>query len=336
MPITILGIESSCDDTSAAVMRDSRVLSNLTAGQQVHEKYGGVVPELASRAHQSNIVPVVHGALKEAGVALSEIDGIAYTLGPGLVGSLMVGSSFAKGLSLSLGVPLLEVNHMKAHVMAHFIQSDDEAVPELPFLCLTVSGGHTQLVVVRSPSDFEVIGETIDDAAGEAFDKCAKIIGLPYPGGPLIDRYAQEGDPFAFSFAKPKVPDLQFSFSGFKTSVLYTIRDAVKADPDFLEKERVNLCASIQHSIVELLMEKLRKAMKETGIKTVALAGGVSANSQLRTRVRKLEEEGCKAFVPKFEYCTDNAAMIAMQGHYKFKESEWGSLSNAPSARLRF
>ncbi len=335
MPITILGIESSCDDTSAAILSDKTVLSNVTASQEVHQKYGGVVPELASRAHQSNIVPVVDRALKEADVEMKDLDAIAYTLGPGLVGSLMVGSSFAKGLSLSLNIPLLEVHHMKAHVMAHFIEEPETSNPELPFLCLTVSGGHTQLVIVHSHKHFEVIGETIDDAVGEAFDKSAKIIGLPYPGGPLIDQYAKLGDPESFTFAKPKVPDLQFSFSGFKTSVLYTVRDRVKENPNFLEQQRDNLCASIQRTLVEMLMEKVRLAQKQTGITRIALAGGVSANSELRTSVRKLQEEGCEVYIPKFEYCTDNAAMIAVQGYHQFQEKQWGSLSSAPSARLR-
>lgn len=334
MPITILGIESSCDDTSAAILRDKRVLSNLTAGQQVHEKYGGVVPELASRAHQSNIVPVVDQAIKEAGITLNEIDAIAYTLGPGLLGSLMVGSSFAKGLSIALNKPLIESHHMKAHVLAHFIDDPKQQTPECPFLCLTVSGGHTQLVIVHGPLDFEVIGQTIDDAAGEAFDKAAKIIGLPYPGGPLIDRYAKLGNPDAYVFAKPDVPDLQFSFSGFKTSVLYKTQALQKENPEVFDQKREDLCASIQHTIVDILMHKVKLAIKKTGIKTLALAGGVSANSELRAAFRKLESEGCKVHLPKSEYCTDNAAMIAIHGHFLYEAEQFGKLSNAPKARL--
>lgn len=334
--VTILGIESSCDETSAAVLRDRTVLSNVIANQSVHEKYGGVVPELASRAHQSNIVPVVHRALEDAGVSLQELDAIAYTIGPGLIGALMVGSSFAKGLSLGLGIPLIEVHHMKAHVLAHFIKDPVQNNPEPPFLCLTVSGGHTQIVLVKSPMEQEVIGETRDDAAGEAFDKSAKILGLPYPGGPLIDKHAKQGDPHRFSFAKPDIEGLDFSFSGLKTSVLYFVRDQLKLDEQFLQKSLDDLCASIQHTIVSILMDKMRRAIKETGIRKVAIAGGVSANSHLRSSMLELQQEGCEVFVPKFEFCTDNAAMIAIYGHYRFLVGEKGSLSSAPKARLSF
>lgn len=335
-PITILGIESSCDDTSAAVLRNKRVLSNVIANQAVHEKYGGVVPELASRAHQSNIVPVVDQALKEANVDLSEIDAIAYTLGPGLVGALMVGSSFAKGISLGLDIPLVEVHHMKAHVLAHLIVDDEQENPEFPFLCLTVSGGHTQIVIVKSPSELKVIGETRDDAAGEAFDKTAKIIGLPYPGGPLIDKYAKEGNPNKYSFSKPSIPELDFSFSGIKTSVLYFVRDQKKLDPAFIELNKYDLCASIQKTIVDSLMIKVKLAVEKTGIRKVAIAGGVSANSALREAMLDLRKEGCEVFLPKFDYCTDNAAMIAVYGHYQYLQDNFGSLSSAPKARYSF
>lgn len=335
-PITILGIESSCDDTSAAVISDRRVLSNVIANQSVHEKYGGVVPELASRAHQSNIVPVVDQALQEAGIDQNEIDAIAYTLGPGLMGALMVGSSFAKGLSIGLGIPLIEAHHMKAHVLAHMIEDDAQKQPEFPFLCLIVSGGHTQLVVVESPSDFKIIGQTRDDAAGEAFDKTAKIIGLPYPGGPLIDQHAKEGDPNKFSFSKPQIPDLDFSFSGIKTSVLYFVRDQQKIDQDFIKNNTPDLSASIQKTIVDTLMDKVIQAIKQTGIKRFAIAGGVSANSGLRDAVVDLRNMGCEVFIPKFEYCTDNAAMIAIYGHYQYLEHRFGSLSAAPNARYAF
>lgn len=335
-PITILGIESSCDETSAAIVRDRKVLSNVIANQDVHEAYGGVVPELASRAHQSNILPVVSQAFKEANIEKAAIDAIAYTTGPGLIGALMVGSAFAKGLSIALKKPLIEVHHMQAHVLAHFIDAPEQRMPDLPFLCLTVSGGHTQIVVVRSPLDQEVIGQTLDDAAGEAFDKSAKILGLPYPGGPLIDRYAQDGDPLRFAFPIADIPALDYSFSGLKTAILYKVRDEVKANPSFVEQNLADLCASIQHTIVNTLMAKLMKAIETTGIRNVALAGGVSANSLLRQRVLELENNNCKAYVPKFEFCTDNAAMIGIYGHYQFIQGNYGSLATAPRARWAF
>lgn len=318
------------------MLRDRRVLSNVIANQLVHEKYGGVVPELASRAHQSNIVPVVNEALKSAGVSMNELDAIAYTIGPGLIGALMVGSSFAKGLSIGLGIPLVEVHHMKAHVLAHFIVDPAQENPEPPFLCLTVSGGHTQIVWVKSASEQEVIGETRDDAAGEAFDKAAKILGLPYPGGPLVDKHARSGDPLKYVFTKPDIEGLDFSFSGLKTNVLYFVRDALKKDADFLEKELDHLCASIQHTIVEILLGKLRLAVQKTGIRKVAIAGGVSANSALRAGIQELRKENCEVFVPKFEFCTDNAAMIAIYGHYRFLEGHRGTLAAAPKARISF
>ncbi len=335
-PITILGIESSCDETSAAVLRDRRVLSNVIANQEVHEAYGGVVPELASRAHQSNILPVVDSAIARAGIQKQEIDAIAYTTGPGLIGALMVGSSFAKGLSIALQRPLVEVHHMQAHVLAHFINDDDQRMPELPFLCLTVSGGHTQIVLVRSPLEQEVIGSTLDDAAGEAFDKSAKILGLPYPGGPLVDQHAKDGDPERFSFPIADISGLDYSFSGLKTAILYKVRDGLKQDSNFVKANLNDLCASIQHTIVNTLLLKLKKAIEETGIKHVALAGGVSANSLLRSRILELEGNGCKAYVPKFEFCTDNAAMIGIYGHYKFIQGSFGRLDTAPRARWAF
>lgn len=333
-PITILGIESSCDETAAAVLRDRLVLSNEIAGQSVHEAYGGVVPELASRAHQSNILPVIDQAISKAGIELSEIDAIAYTQGPGLIGALMVGSSFAKGLSLSINAPLIEVDHMSAHVLAHFIKDSDQVVPETPFLCLTVSGGHTQIVRVDAPTEQTVIGKTLDDAAGEAFDKTAKILGLPYPGGPLIDKFAAQGDPLRFSFPISDIPDLDFSFSGIKTAVLYFVRDHIKEDPEFVKENLNDICASVQDTIVESLMQKLKKAIEQTGIKNVGIAGGVSANKLLRKRLLELENDGCIAHLPKFEFCTDNAAMIGIYGHFKYLQGEFGSLSTAPSARL--
>jgi N6-L-threonylcarbamoyladenine synthase len=333
-PIFILGIESSCDDTSAAVSRDAVILSNVTAGQEVHRSFGGVVPELASRAHQQNIVPVVHAALLKAGVGLHQLDAVAFTRGPGLMGSLLVGVSFAKALALSRDLPLLEVNHMQSHILAHFIEEEGKENPSFPMLCLTVSGGHTQIVLLKSMFDMEVIGETIDDAAGEAFDKAAKILGLPYPGGPLVDRYAASGNPAAYTFPHPKVPDLDFSFSGLKTSVLYFIQARTKADPEFISKHLPDLCASIQETIVSILLEKLKKASQQTGIQTIAIAGGVSANSGLRKAL--LREAGMmhwKLFIPKFEYCTDNAAMIAVTGYYKFQKKEFASQGISPVAR---
>lgn len=334
--ITILGIESSCDETSAAVLQDKTVLSNFIANQSIHANYGGVVPELASRAHQSNIVPVVSEALKRAGVGLNDIDAIAYTAGPGLIGALMVGSSFAKGLSISRGIPLIEVHHMKAHVLAHFIIDPAQANPEPPFLCLTVSGGHTQIVLVESALSQKVIGETRDDAAGEAFDKCAKILGLPYPGGPVLDKLAQTGDPDKFTFTKPEIPGLDFSFSGIKTNVLYFVREQTRNNELFIEQEMNHLCAAIQKTIVDVLMDKIRLAVQECGIRKVAIAGGVSANSELRRRMLQLQKEDCEVFLPKFEFCTDNAAMIAIYGHYQFLTQNFGSLSTVPKARLAY
>lgn len=308
----------------------------MIANQEVHEAYGGVVPELASRAHQSNILPVVDSAIARAGIQKQEIDAIAYTTGPGLIGALMVGSSFAKGLSIALQRPLVEVHHMQAHVLAHFINDDDQRMPELPFLCLTVSGGHTQIVLVRSPLEQEVIGSTLDDAAGEAFDKSAKILGLPYPGGPLVDQHAKDGDPERFSFPIADISGLDYSFSGLKTAILYKVRDGLKQDSNFVKANLNDLCASIQHTIVNTLLLKLKKAIEETGIKHVALAGGVSANSLLRSRILELEGNGCKAYVPKFEFCTDNAAMIGIYGHYKFIQGSFGQLDTAPRARWAF
>ena len=315
-PKIILGIESSCDDTSAAILVGNEIRANIIAGQAVHESFGGVVPELASRAHQENIIPVVQTALQTAQISLSDLDAIAFTQGPGLMGSLTVGTSFAKALALALDVPLVGVHHMKAHILAHFIADASDAKPSFPFLCLTVSGGHTQIVQVNSALDMQVIGSTIDDAAGEAFDKAAKMLGLPYPGGPLIDQYAQLGNPNAFEFAKPQIKDLDFSFSGLKTSILYTLQAAEKLEPNLRQDKRNDLCATIQNSIVSILMAKLEKAVKATGIKTVAIAGGVSANSELRKRLLLKKERGWKVSIPKMSYCTDNAAMIAMAGSF--------------------
>lgn len=334
--ITILGIESSCDETSAAVLRDRKVLSNYIANQSVHEAYGGVVPELASRAHQSNIVPVIDQALKLAGCTPADLDAICYTHGPGLIGALMVGSSFAKGLSISTGLPLIEAHHMKAHVLAHFIDEPQQRQPELPFLCLTVSGGHTQIVKVQDPLTQVVMGQTLDDAAGEAFDKTAKILGLPYPGGPLIDKLAETGNPHRFEFPIADMPGLDYSFSGLKTSVLYFVRDQSKSNPRFVEENILDICASVQYTIVETLMRKLNMAIKQSGIVHVGIAGGVSANSLLRKRLLELGNKGCQAYLPKFEYCTDNAAMIAAYGHYKFLQKDFGRLDSAPQARVPY
>jgi N6-L-threonylcarbamoyladenine synthase len=339
MGTVILGIESSCDDTSAAVTRDRRLLSNVIAGQDVHVNYGGVVPELASRAHQQNIVPVVDRALKLAGVSIREIDAVAFTRGPGLLGSLLVGTSFAKGFTAALGIPMIEVNHLQAHMMVHFIESDDSspAIPRFPFLSLLVSGGHTQLVVIRDHHTMEIIGRTIDDAAGEAFDKCAKLMGLPYPGGPHVDRLAEQGDPFRFSFSKPRIAGFDYSFSGLKTSFLYFLRDQLKRDPEFLEKNRADLAASLQQTIIDILLIKLRMAMKKTGIDQVALAGGVSANSGLRSAMqREAAERGWELFIPPFKYTTDNAAMIAITGYYRYLEGYFASDDIAPLARMYF
>lgn len=332
----ILGIESSCDDTGAAVIRGRKILSNVIANQIVHKAYGGVVPELASRAHQQNILPVVHEALAQAGVKKEELSGIAYTRGPGLMGSLLVGSSFAKSLSMALEIPLMEVNHMQGHILAHFIEDANEEPPSFPFLCLTVSGGHTQIVKVKDYFDMEVLGETLDDAAGEAFDKAGKTLGLNYPSGPIIDKLAKEGDPLRFRFSKPRVDELNFSFSGLKTAILYFVQKEIKKNPDFIRENINDLSASIQRTITDILFDKLETAVKQTGITQVAIAGGVSANSEIRTRLKQMEEEkGWKVFIPKFEYTTDNAAMIAMTGVFKFQKEEFADLSAASSARYQ-
>lgn len=339
MGTVILGIESSCDDTSAAVIRDRHLLSNVTAGQDVHIKYGGVVPELASRAHQQNIVPVVDRALKQAGISRNKIDAVAFTRGPGLLGSLLVGTSFAKGFTAALGKPMIEVNHLHAHMMVHFIESEISAAtsPKFPFLSLLVSGGHTQLVVLRDYHTMEIIGQTIDDAAGEAFDKCAKLMGLPYPGGPHVDRLAKLGDPKKFKFNKPRIDGFNYSFSGLKTSFLYFLRDQIKEDSEFVEKNREDLSASLQQTIIDILIHKLRLAMKETGIRQVALAGGVSANSGLRSAmVEEAEKSGWELFIPPFNYTTDNAAMIAITGYFRYLEKQFASDDIAPLARMYF
>lgn len=332
----ILGIESSCDDTSAAVLADGLLLSNVIASQDVHAEYGGVVPELASRAHQQNIVPVVDAALKRAGVSKEELDAIAFTRGPGLLGSLLVGTSFAKGMSLGLRIPLVDVNHLQGHVLSHFIrETPDDEVPEYPFLCLLVSGGNSQLIVVRSDSDMEIIGHTIDDAAGEAFDKCAKVMGLPYPGGPVIDALATKGDSGRFKFARPHIPGLDYSFSGLKTSFLYTLRDAVAGEPDFIEKNKADLAASLQATIIAILMDKLDKAVKATGVRTVAIGGGVSANSGVRNAVADYcSARGLRAFIPKRKFTTDNAAMVAIAGYYKYLRGEFCRYEEVPYARV--
>lgn len=333
MSITILAIESSCDDTSAAIIKDGKVLNNIVATQSVHQKYGGIVPELASRAHQQNIVPVVHESMKEAGIQAGDLDAVAYTRGPGLLGSLLVGSSFAKGLALSLDIPVIEVNHMEAHILAHFIE---DPRPVFPFLCLTVSGGHTQLVVVKDYLSMEVIGETLDDAVGEAFDKSAKLLGLPYPGGPLVDEYAAQGDPGRFTFPPAETDGLNFSFSGIKTAILYFLQRNLKENPKFIEENRNDICAGIQASLINMLMEKLVKASEQTGIKEIAIAGGVSANSGLRKRL-ETESAGRKwnVYIPALQYCTDNAGMIAMAAYYKYRAGEFAGLDSSPSARLK-
>jgi N6-L-threonylcarbamoyladenine synthase len=335
--LVILGIESSCDDTSAAVLRGSKVLSNVIANQSIHEKYGGVVPELASRAHQQNIIPVIDTAIKQAKIKKSEIDLIAYTKGPGLLGSLLVGSSFAKSLSLGLNKPLVAVNHMKAHILAHFIDQENHTIPTFPFLCLTVSGGHTQIVIVKDHNDMQVIGTTIDDAAGEAFDKSAKVLGLKYPGGPMIDKYAKNGNINAFTFGKPKIKDLNFSFSGLKTSILNQVNSSVMKNPNFINDNLNDLCASIQHSIITILLEKVTKAISQTNIKNIAIAGGVSANSYLRNELIELsKKDNLNIYIPKFEYCTDNAAMIAIAGKFKYVNDETTDYSESANARLSF
>ncbi|MBK7183556.1 MAG: tRNA (adenosine(37)-N6)-threonylcarbamoyltransferase complex transferase subunit TsaD [Bacteroidetes bacterium] len=333
--ITILGIESSCDDTAAAIIQNGKILANVVANQSVHNLYGGVVPELASRAHQQNIIPVVDQALKRANVSKTELDAVAFTRGPGLMGSLLVGTSFAKAFALGLNIPLIEVNHMQGHILAHFIEDANEGKhPEFPFLCLTVSGGHTQIVLIKDFFDLKVIGETIDDAAGEAFDKAAKIMGLPYPGGPLIDKYAKEGNPHAFKFTKPNIQQLDFSFSGLKTNFMNFINNEVARNPSFIEEQRDNICASIQYTIIDILLTKLKKAVEQTGVKQIAIAGGVSANSGLRSALLNLEKElDWNVYIPKFEYCTDNAAMIAITGYYKFLKNDFSNQAIAPTAR---
>jgi N6-L-threonylcarbamoyladenine synthase len=334
--VTILAIESSCDDTSAAVMRDGLLLSNVTAGQAVHEAYGGVVPELASRAHQQNIVPVVYQALKQAGVRREELSAIAVTLGPGLMGSLLVGVSFAKGMALALGIPLIEANHLQGHILAHFIREPGEAheVPPFPYLCLLVSGGNSQIVRVNSYKDMEILGQTIDDAAGEAIDKCSKVMGLGYPGGPIIDRLARQGNPQAYRFSKPHIDGLNYSFSGLKTSFLYFLRDEMAKDPDFIEHHKADLAASLEQTVVDILMKKLELAVKQTGIRHVALSGGVSANTGLRNAFRERERRGkWHIYIPKFGYTTDNAAMIAITGHYKYADSDFCPIDKPAYAR---
>ena len=332
----ILGIETSCDDTSAAILQGQKILSNIVANQQVHTLYGGVVPELASRAHQQNIIPVVDAAIKKANINKEDISAIAFTKGPGLLGSLLVGSSFAKSFAMGMNIPLIAVNHMQGHILSHFID-EGKPMPEFPFLCLTVSGGHTQIVRIESARNMQVIGTTIDDAAGEAFDKSAKILGLPYPGGPHIDKHAKKGNIHAFEFGKPKIKELDFSFSGLKTSILYKIQNNLQTNPRFIEENLEDLCASIQHSIVSILLNKLEKAIKITGIKQLAIAGGVSANSYLRSELGKLaKDKGYQLYIPKFEYCTDNAAMIAITGYFKYLDKDFANQSETPSARLSF
>lgn len=336
-PVTILGIESSCDDTSAAVIRDGVLLSNVIASQKVHEEFGGVVPELASRAHQQNIVPVVDAALKRAGIDRRDISAIAFTRGPGLLGSLLVGTSFAKGLSLGLRVPLVDVNHLHGHVLSHFVRRNEEdKVPEFPFLCLLISGGNSQLIMVRNYNDMEVLGQTIDDAAGEAFDKCAKVMGLPYPGGPHIDRLAAEGNPRAFKFARPHIDGLNYSFSGLKTSFLYTLRDGLKKDPDFVKNNMADLAASLQKTIIDILLDKLAKAVDQTGVRTVAIGGGVSANSGVRQAVADFcQKRGLTAFIPERAFTTDNAAMVAIAGYFKYLDRQFCAYDEVPFARVQ-
>ena len=339
--IYILGIESSCDDTSAAVLKDGVLLSNVTASQAVHEAYGGVVPELASRAHQQNVVPVVHEAIKRAGITKEQLSAVAFTRGPGLMGSLLVGVSFAKGFARSLGIPLIDVNHLQGHVMAHFILEEDRrcegTVPPLPFLCLLVSGGNSQIVKVNAYNDMEVLGQTIDDAAGEAIDKCSKVMGLGYPGGPIIDKLARQGNPKAFKFAEPNIPDLDYSFSGLKTSFLYSLQKWVKDDPDFIEHHKEDIAASLEWTIVDILMKKLKKAVKQTGIRHVAVAGGVSANNGLRNAFHDAAKRyGWTIYIPKFSYTTDNAAMIGIVGYYKYLDKEFCSIDAPAFSKVTF
>ena len=337
MSVIILGIESSCDDTSAAVIKDGYLLSNVVSSQAVHEAYGGVVPELASRAHQQNIVPVVHEALKRAGVTKEELSTVAFTRGPGLMGSLLVGVSFAKGFARSLNIPLIDVNHLNGHVLAHFIKAEGEEnrQPNFPFLCLLVSGGNSQIILVKAYNDMEILGQTIDDAAGEAIDKCSKVMGLGYPGGPIIDKLARQGNPKVFTFSKPHIPGLDYSFSGLKTSFLYSLRDWLKEDPDFIEHHKVDLAASLEATVVDILMDKLRKAAKEYKIKEVAVAGGVSANNGLRNAFREhAEKYGWDIFIPKFSYTTDNAAMIAITGYFKYLDRDFCSIDLPAYSRV--
>jgi N6-L-threonylcarbamoyladenine synthase len=344
MSVYILGIESSCDDTSAAVIRDDVILSNVIAGQDVHRNFGGVVPELASRAHQQNIIPVIDNAIRKAKISKNQLSAVAFTQGPGLLGSLLVGISFAKSFSMGLGIPVIEVDHLQAHILAHFIrgaalhdQPSGDKVPLFPFLCLTVSGGHTQIVLVKDYFDMQIIGQTIDDAAGETFDKAAKIMGLPYPGGPVIDKLAAAGDPSRFTFSRPVTSGLDFSFSGLKTSILYFLRDALKEDPDFIEKNKNDLCASIRFTIVDILMSRLQQAAAATGIREIAIAGGVSANSLLREKLESTGRElSWNTFIPKFEYTTDNAAMIAVTGYFKYLDHEFASFRSKPYARSKW
>jgi N6-L-threonylcarbamoyladenine synthase len=335
--IVILGIESSCDDTSAAITRNNLILSNEVSGQTIHLAYGGVVPELASRAHQQNIIPVVDLAIKNAGISMDEISAVAFTRGPGLLGSLLVGTSFAKGFALARKIPLIEVNHLQGHVLAHFIKEQfaEKRVPGFPFLCLLVSGGNSQIIIVRDYLDMEIIGQTIDDAAGEAFDKCAKVIGLPYPGGPLIDKLANDGDPKSFKFSKPRIPGLDYSFSGLKTSFLYFIRDRMAENKNFIEENMADICASLQYTIIEVLMYKVKQAAKETGIRTFAVAGGVSANSGLRKALLDAaEKHNWEMHIPPIKYTTDNAAMIAITGYYKFLQGDFASQDAVPYSRV--
>ena len=340
MAVTILGIESSCDDTSAALLKDGYLQSNVISGQEVHRNYGGVVPELASRAHQQHIIPVVDEAFRQAGMRKEEVDAVAFTQGPGLLGSLMVGTSFAKAFALAQDIPLVGVNHLQAHILAHFIRDPEKKeadIPSFPFLCLLVSGGHTQLTVVRDYLDMEIIGETIDDAAGEAFDKCGKIMDLPYPSGPIIDHNARQGNPHAFEFTRPKIEQLNYSFSGLKTAFLYFLRDQVKKDARFIENHFKDLCASLQYTIVDILMDKLIQASQQTGIREIAIAGGVSANSGLKDGLNLAAQKyHWKVYVPKFEYTMDNAAMIAMTGYYKYMNGDYSSLDVVPQARFRY
>lgn len=330
----ILAIESSCDETSAAIIKNGKVVNNIIATQSVHKKYGGVVPELASRAHQKNIVPIVNEAMESANISHTDLDAVAFTQGPGLLGALLVGASYAKGLALGLNIPLIGVNHMQAHILAHFI---DDPKPSFPFLCLTVSGGHTQIVLVRDYLDMEIIGETQDDAVGEAFDKSAKLLDLPYPGGPLIDKYAREGNPEAFEFPDSSMPGLNFSFSGIKTAFMYFLRENKEKNTDFVENNLNDICASLQHSLIRMLMQKLKKASKETGIREIAIAGGVSANTGLRTELQRLAgEKNWNVYIPDFQYCTDNAGMVAMAAHFHYQGGDFADLTVSPIARMKF